>query len=189
VRDGHVSTSPKDARANNKSNSKNGGSSSNNDSKSGSPAAAAVGLRQLARAGARKQILSSFRDIAGLFVVAIVIFRALSKPLGLVLGLVALLVFAAFALMVGTSGARLQKQLRDPTQVRAVVIANKTKRPALARAWIIGSANRSVTVPFLAADIDVAVEALRRSAPTRTLKRFDTEQEARADAANIAKGS
>ena len=141
----------------------------------------ALALRKLASDGSARQMVYAGRDAAMIVAVGALVFVVASKPLGIVIGVFGLLLFAVFSLVVLTSGSRLQKAVREPARIRAVVLANRTKRAALARGWVVGVDNRVVTVPFLAADADVVTAAFARTMPALPLLRFDDEVSARDD--------
>ena len=147
---------------------------------------AAMALRKLARAGSAKQMLFAARDMAGIVLVSVLLFVIVSKPVGLVIGAIGVVMFATFAFAVLTSGARLQKIVRDPSRIASIILANTTKRSVLARAWIVGSDNRSVTIPFLSADADVVAATFGRAVPAKAVKRFDDETSARAEAKRLS---
>ncbi len=148
-------------------------------------ATTAMALRKLVRAGSVKQLAFAARDAAAIVVVGVGAYF-LAKPVGTVIVAIGVLLFAVFALVVLTSGARLEKAVRDPDRIRSVVIANTTKRASLARLWVLGSDNRSVTVPLLASDADVAAAALRRVIPSGAVVRFDDERAARAEVERLS---
>jgi lysozyme family protein len=149
--------------------------------------AGALALRRLARDGAAKQMAFALRDAAVIIGVG-VLALFLSKPLGLVVIVAGVVMLGMFAFAVLTSGSRLQKIVRDPARIRAVVLANGTKRSVLARGWIVGVDNRAVTVPFLASDADVVAATFVRTIPAKPLSRFDDEASARAEVKRLSAG-
>jgi acyl-CoA synthetase (AMP-forming)/AMP-acid ligase II len=148
----------------------------------------AVSLRRLARPGARRQLLWAARDFAVIEVCATVAFLV-SKPLGLAIAILGALMLGLFALAVSTSGARLQKIIRQPSQIQSVIIAETTNRAGLARAWVTQTGGRSITLAFLADDVDVVVEAFRRTNVGDRLNRFPNETAARAEVTKLRKDS
>jgi hypothetical protein len=145
----------------------------------------ALALRKLVRAGSVKQLAFAARDAAAIVVVGVGAYF-LAKPLGIVIVAIGVLLFALFAVFVLTSGARLEKAMRDSGRISSIVVANTTKRASLARLWVLATDNRSVTVPLVAADADVAAVALSRVVGPGAITRFDDENAARAEVKRLS---
>lgn len=145
----------------------------------------AMALRKLVRAGSVRQLAFAARDAAAIAVVGVGAFFV-SKPLGIgVIGL-GVLLFVLFATFVVTSGARLEKAVRDSGRIRRVIVADATKRASMARLWVVATDNRTSTVPLLASDADVAVAALGRVLAAKAITRFPDETAARAEVKRLA---
>ena len=146
---------------------------------------AAVALRKLVRVGSARQLSFALRDAALIVVVGVGAFF-LAKPLGIALIVFGIVLFVVFALFVLTSGARVEKAVRDPGRIRSVVAADTTNRDSLARIWVVGLDSRTVTAPLLAADASVAAAALGCAVVATSIVRFGDEAGARAEVKRLS---
>ena len=148
-------------------------------------ATAAMALRKLVRAGSARQLSFALRDVALIVLVGVGAFF-LAKPLGIAIIVLGIVLFVVFAVFVLTSGARLEKSVRDPGRIRSVVVAETTNRNSLARLWVVGLDNRTVTVPLLVTDASVAVAAIGCAVAAESIARFGDEATARAEVKRLS---